>query len=260
MQSDQGRMTTKTDPHHPDDGVPVVFVSLEGLIGAGKSTIVKAIGELGRDDVVVVQEPVSRWCAPVIPLEGGAEGQMTSLLEAYYKDERSVAMAFQMYAMFTRVQQLSELASDIAEGRRPGVRLVVAERCSWSDYELFGRPMKAKGLLSDADWFVYTAWFESVTSGRLAPSLKPSGYAFLSCPPDVCMARIASRARPGEDGIDRPYLEALDRAHVGFFDAQREKGAVDVLILDGSAEGPEAVESAAERIVEWGMSLASSSS
>lgn len=236
-----------------------VFVSLEGLIGAGKSTIVKAIGDLGRPDVVVLQEPVDRWCAPVIPLEGGAEGQMTSLLEAYYRDERSVAMAFQMYAMFTRVQQLSDLAAEIADGKRPGVRLVVAERCSWSDYELFGRPMKAKGLLSDADWFVYTAWFEAVTSGRLAPALKPSGYAFLGCPPDVCMDRIARRARPGEEGVDRPYLEALNRAHVGFFDAQREKGAVDVLVLDGSAEGPEAVQLAADRIVEWGMTLGGAS-
>ena len=239
-------MTTEKDPslHHAWPK----FVSLEGLIGAGKSTIVKAIADLGRPDVIVLPEPVHRWCERVIPAANDPGG--TSLLESYYRDAKSVAMAFQMFAMLTRVQQLSDLAEDLTSGRRAGVRLVVAERCSWSDYELFGRPMRDSGLLSEADWYVYTAWFDAVTSGRLAPPLKPDGYAYLAASPETCLRRIGERARPGEDGVDLAYLEALERAHAGFFEA---RPAGTVLGLDGDLEGPEAVVEAARAIVDWGI-------
>lgn len=225
----------------------VTFVSLEGSIGAGKSTIVKAISELGGQDVIVIQEPVSRWTAKDIE---ASDGSRTSLLESYYKDAKSVALAFQMYAMLTRVQQLSDLAEELSkDGRR---KLIIAERCSWSDYDIFGKPMRESGLLSPADWFVYTAWFEAVTSSRLAPPLKPSGYVFLNCPPKNCLERIGVRARQGEEGIDLDYLESLHRAHLSFFERQKEEG-VAVLEIDGSANGEESIRAAAERILNFGL-------
>jgi deoxyadenosine/deoxycytidine kinase len=232
----------------------VTFISLEGSIGAGKSTIVKAIADLGRDDVIVLQEPVVRWTAKNI--ESTADGPRTSLLEAYYHDAKSVALAFQMFAMLTRVQQLSDIVEEISKKELNKPILIVAERCSWSDYDIFGKPMHDKGLLSAADWYVYTAWFKAVTESRMAPPLKPSGYAFLNCSPKGCLDRIAHRARPGEEEIDVPYMEALHEAHLRFFEKQRGTG-VSVLELDGSAEGPDAVRDAANRIVEWGKSLGS---
>ena len=228
----------------------VTFISLEGSIGAGKSTIVKAIADLGRDDVIVLQEPVDRWTAKNI--ESPVDNTRTSLLEAYYHDTKSVALAFQMYAMLTRVQQLSDIVEQISKKNKP--ILIVAERCSWSDYDIFGKPMHDKGLLSAADWFVYTAWFKAVTESRLAPPLKPSGYVFLNCPPKGCLDRIVHRARPGEEQIDLPYMEALHGSHLQFFEQQKETG-VSVLELDGSAEGPDAVKEAVNRIVEWGKLL-----
>lgn len=235
---------------HSKQAPNVTFISLEGSIGAGKSTVVKAIAELGRDDVIVLQEPVDRWTAKNI--ESPIDGTQTSLLEAYYHDAKSVAMAFQMYAMLTRVQQLSDIVEQLSNNPKP--MLIVAERCSWSDYELFGKPMRDKGLLSDADWYVYTAWFKAVTESRLAPPIRPSGYVFLNCSPQGCMDRIAMRARPGEEEIDLPYMEALHGAHVKFFETQKMAG-VPVMEFDGSAEGPDVVKEAAERIVEWGILL-----
>ena len=222
----------------------VTFISLEGSIGAGKSTLVKAIEDLGRDDVIVIQEPVSLWTARNIEQ---SDGSRTSLLESYYKDQRGVALAFQMYAMLTRVQQLLDV--QLSENKRT---LVVAERCCWSDYELFGKPMYDCGLLSPADWFVYTEWFKAVTSSRLAPPLKPSGYVFLNCPPEKCMERIGVRARQGEDGIDLPYLKSLHDAHLRFLETKKEE-EVAVMEIDGSAA--EAIQITAERIVTWGLEL-----
>ena len=230
----------------------VTFISLEGSIGAGKSTIVKAIADLAAADsevdVIVIQEPVHRWTAKDIE---APDGTFTSLLESYYKDEKSVALAFQMYAMLTRVQQLSDLADELSKDTSGRRKLIVAERCSWSDYDIFGKPMRDRGLLSPADWFVYTSWFEAVTASRMAPPLKPSGYVFLNCDPKICLERIGVRARRGEEGIDLSYLESLHGAHLKFFEKQKSEGT-PVLEMDGTAEGEAAIEDAARRVLQWG--------
>ena len=250
----------------PSGGRPPlpVLVTVEGNIGAGKSTLLKAIAERGKElgeelgiELFVVQEPVDRWCAPVLGGDATEGSERRSLLETYYADRRGTALAFQMYAMLTRVQQLADLTAELTSPGRPsppGRRtVVVSERCSWSDYELFGRPMRDSGLLSEADWFTYSAWFEAVTVGRLAPALRPSGVAYLRCEPDVCAARIAARARHGEVGIDAAYLELLHGAHETYVAKATADARLDlgVLAIDGNANGPEAIRAAAERILRW---------
>ena len=198
-----------------------ILISLEGNIGAGKSTLLRELAALGEPDVVVVQEPVGLWCEPALP-----DGR--SMLDAYYGDRKGNALAFQMYAMLTRVQQLAEV-SRLAE-TTPGL-VIVTERSSWSDYELFGRPMRDSGLLGDAEWHAYTAWFEAVTRGRtdaggeaqkglrgglpgVGVLMRPSGTAYLRCSPSKCLERVNRRARSAEDGtVDVGYLEMLHDAH-----------------------------------------------
>ena len=222
-----------------------MLVSLEGNIGAGKSTLLRTLAALGEPDVVVVQEPVDRWCAPVLP--GGR-----SMLAAYYGDRWGSALAFQMYAMLTRVQQLAEV-SRLAEAR-PGL-IVVTERSSWSDYELFGRPMREAGLLDDAAWHTYTAWFEAATSPGGLPAIgglmHPSGIAYLSCTPDKCLERVERRARRAEEGaVDTEYLGILHDAHERYVAGSASKGA-PVLRIYGDLDGDEAVGRAARELLVW---------
>lgn len=224
---------------------PFVLVTVEGGIGAGKSTLLKSIKDLCRDDIVVLQEPVDRWCAPVT-----STGE--SMLESYYADRKGVALAFQMFAMLTRVQQLHELLHHHDDK----VAIVISERGSWSDYEIFGRPMHESGLLSEVDWHVYSAWFESVTRGALSPPVKPSGVAYLRTNPAVCRGRISKRGRHGEEDIDLDYLGLLHDAHETYV-SNFEKNGGNVLEIDATVDLDEAgSRELALKIVAWAEGLA----
>ena len=232
------------------------IVSLEGNIGAGKSTLLRSLAEVGG--VRVVPEPIEAWCAPALP--GGG-----SMLQAYYADKRGTALAFQMYAMLTRAQQLRAAAAEGAEGAEGALgALVVVERNSWSDYELFGRPMHASGLLNDAEWHTYTAWFHAITDGAggaggagLLGVPRPNGIVYLASNPDTCARRIRSRSRDGEADIDRGYLEMLHDAHTRYVDEQILAGT-PVFVVDGNALGAdrESQLRTAREIVAWSATTA----
>jgi deoxyadenosine/deoxycytidine kinase len=237
----------------------VFLVTLEGNIGSGKSTLLHAVEALDHADVVVVQEPVDLWCAPALP-----DGQ--SMLKAYYSAPAKTAMAFQMYTMLTRVQQIAKSviharAKAAASGRNV---VVLTERCSWSDYEIFGRPMRDLGILSDAEWFTYTAWFKAVTDvgggptvGESVRGIRPTGLVYLRCSAEKCIDRITERARSGEQDIDVAYVRRLHVAHETYVASAREPGSgyKSVLEIDGSAEGTDAVQIAAERVVGFVLHL-----
>jgi deoxycitidine kinase len=221
------------------------LITVEGVIGAGKSTLLAEIGRLDRPDVIVLQEPVSRWCEPVLP-----SGK--SMLEAYYSDKKANALSFQMYAMLTRVQQLSELLASVG----PEVRFVIAERGSWSDYEVFGRPMREAGLLSETEWCTYTAWFEAVTVGVLSPPIRPSGVVYIRADPEVCLGRIKKRDRHGEEEIGTKYLTLLNGAHEDYIASVK----ADVLVIDGNREGEDFVGESARDVLAFVASLPAPSS
>ena len=239
----------------PRSTMVAVLVSLEGNIGAGKSTLLRRIEALGLSDVVVMQEPVDAWCEPVLP-PNGHNG--TSMLDAYYADRRGAALAFQMFAMLTRVRQLADVSARVAAaGGR--VAVVVTERCSGSDFELFGRPMHDAGLLSDAEWHTYRAWHDAMmgtADGGLAPPhlLRPSGVAYLRCDAETCATRIATRARPGEAGrVDAAYLGMLHDAHERY--VYHHSVRMPMLQLDGGMAEAD-VDAAAASLVAWARGLA----
>jgi len=84
-------------------------LSLEGNIGAGKSTLIRLLKARGLQ---AVEEPVARWQS-VNDGEGGP-----NLLDKFYRDPTRWAFTFQTYAFLTRTQAaVSALrAGDAAAG------------------------------------------------------------------------------------------------------------------------------------------------
>jgi deoxyadenosine/deoxycytidine kinase len=225
----------------------VLIYSIEGNIGAGKSTLLHELERLhaargGAEGcgfaLRVLAEPVDEWCKPVLP---GGE----SMLQAYYRGSEGAAasaalraegegqaegasmsrststsrsrsrstrdaLAFQMFAMLTRVQQVEQAvreATDAADGGAPRPCIIATERGPWSGAELFGRPMHAAGLLSDAEWHTYMSWFTHTNAWT------PAGMVYLRSTPEVSAARVRERARQGEETIDLAYLTMLHVTH-----------------------------------------------
>ena len=78
-----------------------LLATIEGNIGAGKSSIIAKMKEKYSDrvDVVFVQEPVDIW-------EGICDEHGTKMLNLFYQNPKEHAFAFQQMAYITRISLL----------------------------------------------------------------------------------------------------------------------------------------------------------
>ena len=78
-----------------------MIFSIDGNIGSGKSTIVRALKNALKNDkrFVFLEEPVSEWCD--IKSKDGK-----TILEKFYTDQTKYAFSFQMMAYISRLSQI----------------------------------------------------------------------------------------------------------------------------------------------------------
>lgn len=204
-------------------------ICIEGNIGSGKSTLIKALGEYGYD---VHPEPVQqRW------------GQFLPIL---YKDPARWGMCFQMEVLdwfHSLKESFNNHAESVekrekSEGKKkkpapkgpknsiwiPKQDLSVIERSPQSAFEIFTMNLHDCGLLTDWEKSLLLRFYH-LTRWR------PAKIFYLRTPPEVCCARIKERSRKGEDGVDMALIEQLHRKHEDLYLHQE-----NVVIIDGKAE------------------------
>ena len=169
-----------------------VVLSIEGNIGAGKSTVLDCLREICQG-ATVVQEPVLEW-------QELQTDEKRGLLESFYADQKTYAFQLQMFALLTRFQAIHECTqfNDI----------VVAERSILSDSCVFAHTLQKNGCLTTSESAILQRW-----SGYFASLLPESILIYIKTPVDVCMDRIKQRAREGEENITVAYLSQLEAEH-----------------------------------------------
>ena len=182
---------------------PRVTLSVEGNIGAGKSTFLNILREprLELQDIIeVVPEPVAEWQH----VQSGDGDRVLNLLDMFYRNPQKYAYTFQHYVLMTRVNQDRTT-------RGGGKPLRVLERSIFSDRMVFVRAMHEIGHLSDLELGVYDSWFSMELN--YDQQLVPEGFIYLKAKPEVCEARLRHRNRDEETGITPEYLENLHQKH-----------------------------------------------
>ena len=172
-----------------------LFISIEGNIGAGKSTVMRALHAdyVSSQEVAFVDEPVDRWIAAQT-----SEGTRVNLLEAMYSGEISNP-TFQLMALATRVGPvIAALRSN---------RIVIAERSIWSDKTVFAE----NGLKDAATRAAYELAHASLSAAL--PNNLRSVLILLDVPIETALKRITQRGRPEEKSIDGAYLKLLEEGH-----------------------------------------------
>jgi deoxyadenosine/deoxycytidine kinase len=210
----------------------ITLLSIEGGIGAGKSTLIQNIRdanldyefvatddsdecftELGR--IEVLPEPSDRWQHEL------AFGTHLSMLQAYYRDPRNNGGVFQLYALITRAIRL---VNTIINTKK---RIVIVERSIYSDMNCFMRVNRESGNVNGCcitTYFIYFRMIESLLDRE------PDGYIYLCLDPVKCSARIEERARDAESDIPLEYLQSLEIAHNEWISTMKNK----VLKIDAS--------------------------
>jgi deoxyadenosine kinase len=155
-----------------------LFIGVAGIIGAGKSTLARTLGEhLGMD---VYYEPV----------------EDNEYLADFYRDTPRYSFAMQVYLLNRRFRQHQEI---IWRGR-PAIQ----DRTIYED-SVFAKMLRDTGLMEPRDYETYVELFQNMSNFMC----KPNVIIYLDVDPETSLARIKTRDRDVESGITLTYLRAL---------------------------------------------------
>ena len=196
------------------------IISIEGNIGAGKSTLVEQLKKRYADntDIVFLQEPVDSWQA--ITQSG------KTMLELFYENQQKYSFAFQVMAYMSRLRMIKD---EVEKAGSENVKTIVMERSLEADREIFAKMLFEDGMIEECMYKIYQLMSDD---GLLDYS--SDGVIWLNTPPDECHRRIAVRSREGEALIGLEYLTKCDNYHRDWLLGKYSNGFI--FIVDGNKD------------------------
>ena len=172
------------------------YVVIEGPIGAGKTSLARRLAERAGAHMLLEQP------------------EDNPFLERFYRDSARYALPTQMFFLFQRVQQLTELK-----------QLDLFQSAIVSDFLLEKDRLFARLTLADDELRLYEQMHDQLKPGTAAPDL----VIYLQAPPETLVERVGRRGNPIESGISEAYLRALADSYTRFF---HDYEAAPVLIVN----------------------------
>lgn len=166
---------------------PIIWI--EGIIGAGKSTITSALSKaLG---LRAIHEPVDD----------------NPYLEHFYKDPKRWAFPMQIELLHRRysMQKLAAFEATSAGGYQGAI----LDRGMPGD-RVFAHMHMLAGNMAEMEWNTYELCYDIMVCSLIPPSL----LIFLDVEPEVALERVRSRARAAEDGLPLEYLQDLRKGYL----------------------------------------------
>jgi deoxycitidine kinase len=195
--------------HNKDKADDGQMILLEGNIGAGKTTVGKAIAASGAFGFI--EEPTRAW----------RENFATNMLDNLYRDIERWAFTFQICTFITRAKTWPEISA-LTDKRR-----VILERSVYCDRFVFVENFYRSGVISLTEYQLYRGLWDFLISNY---NDRPDLIIYLRTPAQVCMQRIKDRGRAEESGITLEYLLQLERLHDEWL---RDGSEQRSLVLDG---------------------------
>jgi deoxyadenosine/deoxycytidine kinase len=183
----------------------MLLISVEGNIGAGKTTFLERL-QHEWPDVTVILEPVGTWMSV-------KDSSGKSLLDHFYEDKKRWSYTFQTCAFLTRMMDTERVLASVAaeKGSRLGGAppvVVITERSVLTDRYVFADMLRKDGAMNELEYDLYCRWFDHYASG-----IPVRGIIHLETDPGTSLERIGVRGRGAEAGIGLDYLEALEAQH-----------------------------------------------
>jgi len=162
-----------------------VFISISGMIGAGKSTLATALAE--KLELPVYYEPVID----------------NVYLEDFYKDMKKYSFPLQVYLLNRRFAQQQQIVWSGKGG--------IQDRTIYED-SVFARMLRDSGNMDERDYQTYTNLFENMANFMKKPNI----IVHLHVTPEESFERIKMRNRGCESGVSLEYLRGLYDAYEVF--------------------------------------------
>lgn len=212
-------------------------VTIEGLIGSGKSTLTEELGKALGENTLILKEPDDKDNA-------------NPYLSDYYGDPTRWSLTMQVHLLSMRYRMHLHAQWHAMQGYGPAV----LDRSYYGDTG-FARLQRAKGLMSEREFKTYQNIYHAMTASVLHPTV----CVRILVSPEICNKRISKRmelreGRRCEQAIDLEYLKMLDKEIDHMIAVLRHNG---VMILDvpydvdrdSSEQREQAVKSLSDRIL-----------
>lgn len=165
-----------------------LFVTVAGNIGAGKSSLTKLLGERFR------------WKPYYESVDDNP------YLSDFYADMHRWSFHLQIYFLANRFK-CHKLIVESSES-------VIQDRSIYEDAEIFARNLYDIGRMEQRDYDNYVSLFHVMMEYLKPPDLM----IYLKASVDTLVRQIARRGRTFEQGIQREYLEQLNRLYTDWID------------------------------------------
>ena len=180
-----------------------LFISVEGPIGIGKTTISTALAN--AYNAYLLKEIVEE----------------NPFLEKFYNDPEHWAFQTEVFFLCNRYKQLERVEKILSEGQ-----MVI------SDYHIFKNLLFARRTLEQKDYAKYEVLFDTLLEGLPKPDIVIYSNASL----ETIMSRIKKRGRIIEKGIDPEYIRQLSDDYRAYFkNAETSLPGTGVLEIDGDS-------------------------
>lgn len=199
---DESVCTVVQDLENPLDDISLNqfnYISFEGNIGAGKTTLAHKIAEDFNAKTV---------------LERFADNPF---LPKFYKDQNRYAFPLEMSFLADRYQQLSD---DLAQ-------FDLFKDFIVADYHIFKSLIFAKITLAEDEYRLYRNLFDIIYKEMPKPDL----YVYLYQNTERLLQNIKKRGRNYEQNIEASYLEKINNGYLEYIKSQTD---LNVLIIDVS--------------------------
>lgn len=190
-----------------------MFVTIEGIIGAGKSTVLRWLKERAQGPTKIIEEPVEKWVR-------------TGQLGKFYEDPAKYAYSFQQEVL--KSFETNEVTGD----------LIVRERSPFSSFYVFAAIQHALSNISISEF--------NRLEKRLGTILKdydtPHLIIYLQVDRNIATERIRLRNRSGENLLREGYMKEVEALHDNIFVENKGVFKIPVVTIDANRQIEEIVE------------------
>lgn len=164
--------------------MPVPFITVEGPIGVGKTSLSKAIADANKFQLLkeIVDE--------------------NPFLNKFYENIEEWSFQTEMFFLCNRYKQLSDIQKKYIAEREPVV----------ADYHIFKNLIFAKRTLPAEEYVKYESIYRILTQDMPRPNM----VIYLHASLETLMKRIAQRGREFEKMISADYMEKLSADYHAF--------------------------------------------
>ena len=184
--------------------MPTTFISIEGNIGAGKTTFLQEL-----------ESKLSQFFTVKVVPDLVYENEANVLLNAMY-EKRIDSFDFQKYLYNTRTNFIYKIGKS---EEKPD--FILLDRNIDVQYHIFGNVLLKKGRLSKKEHKQMKRMLNTYEAmlNNLFPN-RSECMIYLDCSEENCLKRIKTRNREGENKIDKDYLSLLEEEHKKYLNNQ----------------------------------------